>query len=221
MTSKKMEMIAFVEQNKINVMPCPLKFPKGGKKAKELDFDKAKMIYGSLKKLSYHTLEKTDYVKHLMDSHPDVEHIALRTRGIAQLDFDLFNDIEYSDEVLQFLDYIKNNTPYYKSVSKKRGIHAFVEIPSECYYSTIWKSKWKQPDNSSEAVVELLSGIWGWASKKDIIENTEKPILKLDMEQILKLFSKPFDKASKKASKALPNSQPREIVEIDEGQMTD
>tara|TARA_R100000951_G_scaffold116549_1_gene128938 strand:- start:5754 stop:8258 length:2505 start_codon:yes stop_codon:yes gene_type:complete len=216
-----MDILEFVENNGINVMPLPLNFPSGGKKAKEIDFKKAVNIFGNLKNCSYHTLEKTDYVKHLLDSYPDVEHIALRTRGVAQLDFDLYDGIEYSKEVIDFYEYIKKNTPYYKSVSKKRGIHAFIIIPTECYYSSIWKSKWKQPQNSKEAVVELLSGIWGWASKNNSIENADKPIIKLDFDEVAKLFTKPFKTSTKSANKALPNSQPTEIVEINESEMTD
>jgi phage/plasmid-associated DNA primase len=187
-------------------MVCPLSFVKG---KKTLDIKKGGQIYGSGKFSPKTILQNKEYLDFVLEKHPDIAYIGIDTNFIAQIDFDIYDDIEYSQDILDLVSYFKENTPYYPSVSKSRGIHAFVSLPHQYFEADRWVSKSKV---QGKAVADLLTGQWAWAKRDIIIHNTELPILELTADKIDCLF----EKTAKSKSKSKTMTEPKPIVEVPE-----
>lgn len=203
--------LQFTHSKDIKSMVCPLSFVKG---KKTLDIKKGGQIYGSGKFSPKTILQSKEYLDYVMEQNPNVPYIGIDTNIIAQVDFDIHDHLEYSQEVLDLVDYFKNNTPYYSSVSKKRGIHAFVEIPFECMDGDRLVSKSKV-DN--KAIADLLTGQWAWAKRDIMIHNADKPILSLSKDKIDCLFEKTV---KTKNNKTKMMTDPKPIVETPEDNLT-
>ena len=94
--------LQFTHSKDIKSMVCPLSFVKG---KKTLDIKKGGQIYGSGKFSPKTILQSKEYLDYVMEQNPNVPYIGIDTNIIAQVDFDIHDHLEYSQEVLDLVDY--------------------------------------------------------------------------------------------------------------------
>ena len=97
-------------------------------------------------------------------------HIAIDTRSVHHIDIDTH---EITPEVVKMRD----SLPLYRSSTKSFGSHLFVK-PSDGWKSTQQRKdqfmqKKKKYPNGSTGDVELLCGIWSFASSTAVVENAD------------------------------------------------
>jgi len=159
---------------------------------------------------NFKTMEKQQ--KYLQDLRTQFGYRALDTSNIFQVDIDITDsEIEtVPDDWWKFIEYLKQNTSYFTSTTKKKGLHFFV------------KSDWKPTDNKKilkynlrakdnewgiigDSQIELLCGVWGWCPQSNPV--VDNGILHVSEETILSWLpsSKEQVKTEKKQSVARAN----------------
>lgn len=95
----------------------------------------------------------------------NLNYIAVDTRNVYHIDIDI-KDNDPTEPNEYFQD-IQGKSPYYKSLTKKKGVHIFVKGKLD---SELNRIQFSQED------IELLSGQWGWCSVDTKVENSDKDI---------------------------------------------
>ena len=115
-------------------------------------------------------------------------HLCIDTCFIHQVDIDFKEDKydSYSDESKKFVDDLCKIAPYYKSMTKKHGKHIFIKTKKPLI-DLGYKSK---PLLIFEDI-EVLSGMWGYADKLQIVENADFEIPFFDIEKYIREQDKP------------------------------
>lgn len=111
------------------------------------------------------------------------DYIAINTNKTPQVDVDfLDNKINnYDEQTLGFNDVIKQGFPYYKSATKKHGIHAF--------FKTDYNFNNKREQTQYEDI-ELLTGQWAWCKKDVIVYNADATDIVLNEDMIKQIINK-------------------------------
>jgi phage/plasmid-associated DNA primase len=136
------------------------------------------------------------------------DYRGMDTRTIHHIDIDI-HDNEIQDIPAEWWDFIedmKTNTSYYKSTTKKKGLHILFTTdftPTQNSYQTIYKLDGKK------SMIEVLTGTWGWCpADTEIVDNE---IIELDEDELKEFMVIPTtaDKHAKDTSKKVKNSKPR------------
>jgi len=101
------------------------------------------------------------------------EYIAIDTRFIYQIDVDFYNDKEYNQKDIELVEQLKQIYPFYKSLTKERGVHIFIENSDKL------KNKRTQTNIND---IEILSGQWSFCKKNYDIFNFDKDMTYMDGE---------------------------------------
>ena len=156
---------------------APIKYKELNEFPKNIDFT------GGMSKGKYYE-RKPDQVfterKKLINNYP---HLCIDTCYIHQVDIDFTEDKydTYSDESKKFVEDLCKIAPYFKSMTKKHGKHIFIKT----------KKPLTDLGYSGKPVliyedIELLSGMWSYADKLQLVENADLEIPEFPIEDFIK-----------------------------------
>lgn len=164
-----MNIIDFCEVNKINWFPIHLDIKDSGKLDSygETKYEKKLKPYADGKWPDMNDFKNFTKEEILERQKIKSSYIAIDTSAIFQIDIDTKN---YCNE----LEFIKNNTPYFKSSSKSYGIHLFVK-PNQ-----FKPERQTKENNFLSKDVEFFYGSWCFSRRDAQIFNSEMDIIEID-----------------------------------------
>ena len=209
-----MNLVDFLAHNDIQYMPAkimvikdsdtkkiknkaPVKYKEINEYPKNIDF-----TGGHDKKLNIMVERKPDSVfaerKKLINNY---KQLCIDTCFIHQIDVDFKEDKydQYSIESKQFVDDLCSYAPYFKSMTKKHGKHIFFKTDKPL----------KDLGYSGKPVliyedIEVLSGMWSYADKLQMVVNADNEIPYFNIEKYIK--DPPKKQCTKKHRSKLNNS---------------
>lgn len=182
-----MKVVEFCDSNNIKWRPILVKVSKGDKGKYEKKLEPSTLFGGMPNKKDFQDDNwcNTELVKYqkIFRNMSTVEQskytISMDTTDIYHLDIDWYEDKEYSDKAIEFVESM-SLYPYYKSTTKTLGKHIFFKLDKK-----LQKQKnllRLTQDCKLYEDLEILSGNFGWCPASNEIENSgcEIPTLKYE-----------------------------------------
>ena len=183
-----MNVVEFCDSQNIKWRPILVKVSKGAKGKYEKKLEPSTLFGGMPNKKDFQDENwcNTDLVKYqkIFRNMSAVEQskytISMDTTDIYHLDVDWYEDKEYSDKAIDFVEELIKICPFYKSTTKTLGKHIFFKIDKPLQKQKNLLKLSPQCDIYED--LEILSGNFGWCPASNEIENTgcEIPTLKYE-----------------------------------------
>ena len=130
---------------------------------------------------------------------------AVDTRNFFHIDVDLIENKEYSENTLKFVEELKQNVPYFPSISK-RNPHFIMNKNDQLPKKNRIQTKFED--------IEILSGQWSWFKIDDKIINAERKLTPIDEGIIEDIKPKNKQtKQSKSCEKSVSNQVTKKVTE--------
>jgi phage/plasmid-associated DNA primase len=194
-----MNVIDFCNKNGILWFPINIKLTKrdDGTFAK----DPLYTINYMPKTIDFENLSK-EQIKFRQDCMTDeIEYVAIDTARVKHLDVDFKDDYVATDREIQDVEEWKSQTPYFKSTSKRQGLHALFTTAYDFNGS-------KRAQTHLSDHIEILNGQWSYCKKDALVYNTDVDIIDYDAEDVEPIHKKDGDVPSgdNKLNKEIPNA---------------
>jgi len=182
-----MSLVDFCNRNDIEYQPANItiqdgkKFPQYSKEykatPKNIDFS------GGMSKGEYVERKPDSVFEERRKYTNKFLHLCIDTCFIHQVDVDFTEDKydSYSEESKKFVDDLCKIAPYFKSMTKKHGKHFFIKTEK----SLTDLGYTRRPQLIYEDI-EVLSGMWSYADKLQLVENADLDIPIFPIEQYIK-----------------------------------
>ena len=209
---KEMDICEYLDNKGIKWFPLDLEIKWNEEKKKHIKTPKYSSIYKAMPKSDDFKKVELQKIKHRQKFREFHSHIAIDLTDFKHIDIDFtedkYNNKQYDENTLKFVEMCKKNYPYYKSATKLHGKHFFI--------STDYDFGKDREDNLIYEDIEFLCEGWSWCPQDAKIHNAEKNDLQVKKEIIEQIINKNKKvKKTIKRKKRTPSteSQPQENPE--------
>ncbi len=157
----------------------------------------------------------TEQLAKLKKLRKNFDYRGMDTRKIHHIDVDIHDD-EIQDipaEWWDFIEMLKTNSTYYKSTTKKKGLHILFTTDMEINqnsYQTIYKLA-----SPKKSMIEVLTGTWGWCpADTQIVDNGILEMEEDDLQTIIIKNDTGGKPAKKDTGEKVKNNLPRVPLDI-------
>tara|TARA_Y100000114_G_C11762694_1_gene330821 strand:- start:1666 stop:4233 length:2568 start_codon:yes stop_codon:yes gene_type:complete len=192
--------ICVVKKSNGDIVKQPVKYKEINEFPKNIDFS------GGMSQGQYVERKPASVFEERRKYTNNYPHLCIDTCFIHQVDVDFTEDKydSYSDESKKFITDLCKIAPYFKSMTKKHGKHIFIKTTkplTDLGFS-------RRPQLIFEDI-EVLSGMWSYADKLQIVENADFDIPIFPIEKYIKDSpTKKKIKISKKIKNAVIKTEP-------------
>jgi P4 family phage/plasmid primase-like protien len=203
MTSSQ-NILEFLDNQNISWFPIDLKVQKNAKGKYDKVLHYTKNHSNSSKNYQPKPTDFNKYDEEIIKERQqiinDYDYIAIDTRTTNMIDVD-------TQEHQEVVKNLKNNTPYFLSVSKQLP-HLFVTFKDEIKLNRI---------QSIHEDIEVLTGQWSYCHKNAIVENCNDPIMCINNDEFLENKTKKITPKEPKEQKEQKNpkesKEPGELID--------
>ena len=220
-----MNVVEFCDSQNIKWRPILVKVSKGAKGKYEKKLEPSTLFGGMPNKKDFQDENwcNTDLLKYqkIFRNMSAVEQskytISMDTTDIYHLDVDWYEDKEYSDKAIDFVEELIKICPFYKSTTKTLGKHIFFKIDKPLQKQKNLLKLSPQCDIYED--LEILSGNFGWCPASNEIENSGCEIPTLNYEDLPLKWGSPLKDSQNKPThkmKLKKKKSKKEITELKE-----